>query len=260
MISYYHRPSTLDQALVLLAQPDTVPLGGGTWINSPGFDRSGAIAVVDLQDLGLARMSAAGQTLEIGASVTLQQMLDAPETPAPLKRALHQEAAANLRNMATAAGTLVACDGRSPFATILLALDAKLTLASRNGTDAVGLGELLALRSELLSHKLITQISLPLNAALAWESVSRTPADKPIVSAALARWPGGRLRLAVGGFGPAPLLGLDAADPAGIESAARNALHDATDPWGSAEYRMEVAAILARRCLAALDTESAHTH
>ena len=35
----------------------------------------------------------------------------------------------------------------------------------------------------------------------------------------------------------------------GIEAAAKNATHDATDQWASAEYRQDIAVTLAKRCL-----------
>jgi CO/xanthine dehydrogenase FAD-binding subunit len=111
-----------------------------------------------------------------------------------------------------------------------------------------GLGEFLPLRPGNLGSKLITQIEIPFNAKLAFESVARTPADKPIVCAALAQWPSGRTRLALGGYGKVPLLAMDGTESEGIEAAARNAFHEATDEWASAEYRMDVAATLAKRC------------
>jgi hypothetical protein len=70
--------------------------------------------------------------------------------------------------------------------------------------------------------------------------------------AALARWPSGRTRLAVGGYGSAPTLAMDGTEAKGLEVAARNAFQDASDPWGSADYRMDVAAALSRRCLSHL--------
>jgi hypothetical protein len=73
-----------------------------------------------------------------------------------------------------------------------------------------------------------------------------------LISVALARWPSGRLRLVVGGFGPGPLLGLDGTDAAGLPIAARNVTFDAGDGWASAEYRREMAALLAERCMAQL--------
>jgi CO/xanthine dehydrogenase FAD-binding subunit len=150
--------------------------------------------------------------------------------------------------MATVAGTLVACDGRSTFATAMLALDAKCSVISYQ-SSVIYLGELLALRNELLQGKLITAITIPLNVKLAFETVARTPADKPIVCAVLAQWPSGRTRLALGGWGKSPLLAMDGNEPGGAEEAARNAFAEAGDEWASAEYRSEVAKVLAKRCL-----------
>jgi CO/xanthine dehydrogenase FAD-binding subunit len=42
---------------------------------------------------------------------------------------------------------------------------------------------------------------------------------------------------------------MDGTESEGIETAARNTFHEATDEWASAEYRMDVAATLAKRCL-----------
>ena len=95
---------------------------------------------------------------------------------------------------------------------------------------------------------LITSITIPLNVKLAFDYVSRTPADKPIVCAALVQWNSGRTRLALGGYGKSPMLGMDGTESEGLDTAARNAFHEATDEWGSAEYRMDIAATLAKRC------------
>ena len=46
MITAYHRPKTLDEALTLLAQPNMVPLGGGTLLSHPSPD---PVEAVDLQ-------------------------------------------------------------------------------------------------------------------------------------------------------------------------------------------------------------------
>jgi CO/xanthine dehydrogenase FAD-binding subunit len=241
MIKTYHRPTTLDEALTLLSQPDTVPLGGGTLLSHASTD---PVSVVDLQALGLNRVHKKGNNLEIGATVTLQQLLESEHCPEALKTALKLEAPLNLRNSATVAGAVVTSDGRSTFACALLALDAKITVISVQ-SSVINIGEFLPLRS----RGLITQITIPLQAKFAFEYVSRTPSDKPIVCAALAQWSTGRARLAVGGWGKSPSLAMDGTEAEGIESAARNACHEATDEWGSAEYRMDVASTLAKRCL-----------
>ena len=246
MITAYHRPKTLDEALTLLTQPNRTPLGGGTLLSRPTTD---PVEVVDLQSLNLDSIKKSGNSLEIGATVTLQQLLESEHCPEPMKSALKLEAPLNLRNAASVAGTLVACDGRSSFGTILLALDAKIeTRDSTEDARISNIGEFLPLRP----RGLITSITVPLNVKLAFDYVSRTPADKPIVCAALAQWNSGRTRLVLGGYGKSPLLAMDGTEAEGAEAAARNAFHEATDEWASAEYRMDVAATLARRCLESL--------
>ena len=243
MISTYHRPQTLDEALALLSQPNTVPLGGGTLLSHTALD---PVSVVDLQALGLNRIHKKGNNLEIGATVTLQQLLESEDCPEALKTALKLEAPLNVRNAATVAGTLVACDGRSPFAASLLALDAKIDIRySTSDSQVSNIGEYLPIRP----RGLITAITIPIHAKFAFEYVARTPSDKPIVCAALAQWGQGRARLAVGGWGKSPSLAMDGTEAEGLESAARNTCHEAVDDFASAEYRMDVAATLAKRCL-----------
>lgn len=244
MITDYFRPTTLDEALTLLSQPDTFPLSGGTLLSHGTVD---SVSVVDLQALGLNRVHKKGNNLEIGATVTLQQLLKSEHCPEALKSALKLEAPLNLRNAATVAGTLVVADGRSTFAVSLLALDAKLIIIVNRQSQIVNIGEFLPLRP----RGLITQITIPLQTKFAFEYVARTPADKPIVCAALAQWTGGRARLAVGGWGKSPSLAMDGTEADGLDSAARNACHEAADDFASAEYRMDVASTLAKRCLEA---------
>jgi len=244
MITAYHRPQTLDEALTLLTQPNTLPLGGGTLLSHGMTD---PMEAVDLQLLGLNTLTKKGNELELGATLTLQALVESEHCPDALKSALKLEAPLNIRNSATVAGTLVTCDGRSTFATVLVAMDARIDIrASRIDSRVSNIGDYLPLRPP----GLITSITVPANVKLAFEYVSRTPADKPIVCAALARWNSGRTRLALGGYGKSPMLGMDGTESEGVEAAARNAFHEANDDWASAEYRMDVAATLAKRCLA----------
>jgi CO/xanthine dehydrogenase FAD-binding subunit len=249
MIIEYHRPNTLEEALSLLARNDvkTLPLGGGTRLNQPSQER---FAVVDLQALRLNMLEQRGNTWALGATLTLQSLLETSGIAPALEAAIRQEASYNLRQIATLAGTLVSADGRSPFATALLALDAELELKSAaTPSEWVSLGDFLPVRAERLSGRLIAVVRLPSNPRLAYESVARTPLDLPIVCAALARWPSGRVRMALGGFGEAPVLAFDGPEPGGLEVAARDVYNGAGDEWASAEYRQDMAATLAKRCL-----------
>jgi CO/xanthine dehydrogenase FAD-binding subunit len=134
---------------------------------------------------------------------------------------------------------------------VLLALDAKLEQVkledSKVESRISNIGDFLPLKD--LQGWLLTAITIPLNTNFAFDYVSRTPADKPIVCAALAQWNSGRTRLALGGYGKSPLLAMDGTEAEGVEAAARNAFHEAGDEYGSAEYRMDVAATLTKRCL-----------
>lgn len=245
MIIAYYRPQTIEEALKLLSAPNSHPLGGGTVLTRSADE---SITAVDLQALSLDRLSTSGNNLSIGATVTLQTLLESSYIPSSLKTALKLEAPLNHRCIGTVAGALVACDGRSPFAAVMLAMDARLTLEGDQST-VYGLGDILHLRYDILNNKLITKIEISVQCNLAFETVARSPADKPIVSAALAQWTSGRTRLVIGGWGKAPTLAFDGNENSGIESAARKSAQDSTDEWASAEYRSNVSAVLAKRCL-----------
>jgi CO/xanthine dehydrogenase FAD-binding subunit len=202
--------------------------------------------VVDLQGLNLHAVRDRGNSLEIDSGVTLQALLDTPKIQTGLTEAIRHEAAYNLRQVATVAGALVAANGRSPFATAMLALDAALSLQPND--EEASLGDILSLRDEYLRGKLITQIKIPINARLACAYVARSPADLPIVWVAVASWPSGRTRLALGGFGAAPKLAMDGPEMDGAETAAEDAYASAGDEWATAEYRQEVARTLTGRC------------
>lgn len=246
MIIEYHRPDKIEDALKLLGRPEpvTVPLGGGTILNQPS---EMAVAVVDLQTLGLSLIKPGGRTIKIGATASLQDLVNEPELQQGLKAAILHEATYNVRQVATVAGALVSANGRSPFAAAMLALSPELIL--QPGDEKILYGEILPSREARLPGRLITEVSIPLNVKLAYEYVARTPADLPIVCAAVAQWSSGRTRVALGGFGYSPLLAMDGPNSQGAEIAARDAYSEAGDQWASAAYRSDVAATLTKRCL-----------
>jgi 2-furoyl-CoA dehydrogenase FAD binding subunit len=245
MIVDYYRPKDVPEALKLLENQDirAVLIGGGTAIDRFGDE---PIVVVDLQDVGLGEIHKKGKFLEIGATATLQSLYDALQIPDELRKVIMREATHNMRQAATVAGTLIASDGRSPFTAAMLALDAAVTLFP--GDELITLGNLLLMREQKLGSRIVTKVSIPLNVKLAYEYVSRTPADLPIVNASVAVWPTGRTRVILGGYGAVPTLSSDGPEQGGEETAAKDAFSQAGDEWASAKYRMEVAPILVQRC------------
>lgn len=250
MIIEYHRPETLTAALHLLARndPQTRPLGGGSVLSQ---ERKQDIAVVDLQRLGLNRVEIEGQLLTIGATVTLQELMTSEQIPDVVRGAVREsllhESSVNIRRVATVAGTLVSCDGRSPFVTALLALDPRLMWAA--SSDQPPLGDYLPLRDRFEKNRLITGLKVPVNVHLKFSMIARSPMDQPVVCASVATWPSGRTRVTLGGFGGAPILAMDGPEPGGAVMAAREAYRFAGDAWASAEYRMEMAGKLVQRLL-----------
>jgi CO/xanthine dehydrogenase FAD-binding subunit len=247
MIVEYHRPRTLEETLALLARPDlpTLPLGGGTVLSRPSAK---PYAVVDLQALGLNSIENQGNVLTIGATVTLQSLLDCEYIQPALKDAIRHETSYNLRQVGTVAGTLVASKGNSTFTTTLMALDAKLIWAP--GEKEISLGDYMALRENWTEGKLLLSIMIPLNVELRFEEVARTPADQPILCAAAVKWSNGRTRIILGGFAPAPWLVKDGQDEDGLEEAIKNAhSHFINQPIYSEYYLTNTSRTLIQRLL-----------
>ncbi len=108
-MSAYARPSSLDEALDLLARPGSAPLGGGTDLMGQ-IDRgiSAPELLVDLQALGLAEITADGERLSLGAAATLADVASSPlvEPYGAVRQAAAAAASPLLRNVGTVGGNL----------------------------------------------------------------------------------------------------------------------------------------------------------
>ncbi len=227
----YHRPSTVDEALALLSEPDRVVLAGGTTVNDrtvgvPGLDRGEAtVEVVDIQSLGLDGIERDGSAVRIGAAATLQAVADSVDVPDLLRELAAAELPNTLRNTATVGGLWAAGDGESPLLAGLLAHGAEATTAGAGG-------------------ELITAITLAADGEGAWSRTGRTPADVPIVAAVGRRDDTGTVHLALTGVAASPVL-VDPSDPTA-------GLAPPGDFRGSPAYRLELARVHSRRVLAEL--------
>jgi CO/xanthine dehydrogenase FAD-binding subunit len=129
----------------------------------------------------------------------------------------------------------------------LLALDATSTWEPDQ--QKVRLGDWLPLRSHSHPGVLITDVAWSTSTRMIFEYVARSPKDRPILIVAVAQWGSGRTRVALGGFGDTPIIAMDGPDSSGVDLASREAFYEAEDQWATAQYRREVAAKLALRCL-----------
>lgn len=133
-VSGYRRPASLDEALMLLERPGTVVIGGGTKVNAE--PTAEPIVVVDLQALGLSAVGRIdGDLLRIGATVTLQQLVECGDVPAVIREAAQREEPSTLRAQATIGGSIVTADPESELLATLLVHDAVVSLAGAAGPE-----------------------------------------------------------------------------------------------------------------------------
>lgn len=245
MIREYHRPKTIDEALNLIKREGTftVALAGGA-VLSPRFPTND-YEVVDLQNVLPESITIEGDFVYIGAGTHLQSIVDNPDIPLELKRSIMRDQGLNQRNVNDIGGTIITCNGRSSIVTGLLAIDAGLEWFPHN--EEVSIGNFLVLRDDWTPRKLLTSVKYQKSVNVKQISVGRTPVDLPILSVAISQWPSGRTRVALGGYGDAPIVAFDGPDSRGSELAAASAYRDANDDWASGTYRSNVAARLVKR-------------
>jgi CO/xanthine dehydrogenase FAD-binding subunit len=250
MIGEYYRPDSVEKAVELLSAKggNLRPLGGGTHLSRFQTDLQG---VVDLQSTGLEKIKVAGQQIMVGATTCLDALMETPNLDAEIKRAIRLDVSKNIRNMATLGGWLVTSDARSAFSTVLLALDVTLTWEPNH--VQVRMGDWLPIREMESPGVLLTEVEWDLRPNLVFEYVARSPKDRPTLIVAVTQWGSGRTRVALGGFGPAPIIALDGPEGTGADVACRDAYFEAEDAWASAAYRREVAPKLVVRCLERID-------
>jgi CO/xanthine dehydrogenase FAD-binding subunit len=254
--------ATLAEAARALGRGDAVFLGGGTGVMR--LVNAGTIQgrIVRSTDTALRSVSVSGDTVRIGAGVTMAEIAGNRELEYlhPVARSIGGPA---IRAMATVGGNLYAPHPYGDFAVALLALGARVVMAG--GEGARPLDDLMRDRAHgpLVAA---VEFSRPRDAsAFGWLKVSRVKPKGVSVLSIAAHLPreGGRIRgarVAYGAMGPAPLRsaaverGLDGQglDQATIQRAvdvASEGLDPPTDALASAWYRREVAGVHLRRLL-----------
>ena len=122
-------------------------------------------------------------------------------------------------------------------------MEASLTFAAR--AVPLSLDDLLDDRE---MGGLLTEIQMVQPDALSYDQVARSPADRPIVGACVAKF-GDRISASLGGYGPRPVLIASREAPEAVEKLAASAYEEAQDQWASGEYRSSVAGHLMRRLI-----------
>jgi CO/xanthine dehydrogenase FAD-binding subunit/aerobic-type carbon monoxide dehydrogenase small subunit (CoxS/CutS family) len=266
-IRSYHRPSRIEEALEL-ARQGAAPLAGGTRLLAADAELPN---VLDLVALDLGGLALHDGDLTLGATVTLQDVLDsplsAPATAGLLPEACRaQTASPQLRAMATLGGEAVNVDADSEVAAALLALNAVFVARHALGpVEIPALRFLRSPRSDLAGGGILVSIVVPgAPEGAALERAAALPSSPPLVAVvatvSFAAGTCSRARIAVTGLAGPPARVPDAearvestsADDAALERAAEQVADRAPfrgDAMASAAYRRRAARVLALRAL-----------
>jgi len=238
MITKYHRPLLLADAIDLVTLPNTTIIAGGTAVNADSD--STALVAVDLQALDLSGIESDGDVVHIGATTRLQDLVDSDLVPELLRDLSRREAPNTIRNAATIGGTVGTADPESELLAGLLAYGATVTLARLGSQAEKTLDEILD-DPQALAGAIITTVTINAAGAGSAERTARTPMDRPIVMAVALHGNDGTTRLVMTGVAARAII----VDPARISD-----LQPPSDFRGSSVYRKQIASVLADRVLA----------
>jgi xanthine dehydrogenase small subunit len=264
----YHTVSDLSAAAALLsAHGGARLLGGGTLLVRRVNEGDTSIDIyVRLRDPKLLLLDAGGETVGLGAGVTMSRIAREPALAflAPVARVIGGPA---VRAAATVGGNLFAPSPYGDFGVALLALDAVISVADAGGTRDLSAESFFAARDDLAAGSIVTMVTFrqPAEGAFRFLKVSRVrPKGAAVLSiATVLNSASGMIlgpRVALGAMGKTPIRA-DAAENAlagapltaeSIERAAEVAAEGtspATDAIASGWYRKTVLPVHLRRLL-----------
>jgi carbon-monoxide dehydrogenase medium subunit len=276
-ITQYYRPTTISEAVGLLAPGRTVIAGGTDLMVNPRYTL-GVTELVDITRLGLAYIRLANDSptnrrVYLGAATTMHA-IEYSEVLASIANGVLARAAGtcgspNIRNVATIGGNICSALPSGDTLTTLLALDASVTLEGAQGQREVPLVDFfLGPARTVLNREMLIEISFQIPdgpGGAAFYKLGRTEEDISIVNAAAFLTLDGqgrvvKARIAAGAVAPTPLRAFQAEDflagkipdQASLSEAARltmEAVSPITDQRATADYRRKVTRVCALRAL-----------
>ena len=190
MFREFLTPSTIEEAVKLRNSIDSsMYLAGGTEINSivwPCRSKISANTAIYLDKLPLKNVKVEKTKIEIGASVTIQELVENKSLPPMLLAAVRLFANRNVRTMGTIGGNIGGNRACSNIAPMLLALNTSIMLAGKNSKEKITLEQYFSNHD---SEKLILSIEIPSGwqkRRWAVRKHTRTANDVSLVSAAVS--------------------------------------------------------------------------
>ena len=269
-IEEYYLPQSIEESTSILNEPgqDVLVLAGGTLV-MPLINEgiSTPQKVVGLKNAGLNYLNRVDGEFIIGATTTLSQM-ESQEEINILKDAAHAVGGWAIRNMATVGGNLFAPPPGGDFAVALLALDAKVVIASNEEERTIPLNEFFTgfMTNVLLPGEIVKEFRIPLPVGRAgYVKFGRRGANTPsIVTVAVNLQISDDVvdeaKIALGAVSPHPFRASKAEESLkgkpltedSVQAACILAADESepfTDSIASEWYREKMIPIILRRCL-----------
>jgi carbon-monoxide dehydrogenase medium subunit len=265
----YKRPSSVDEAVALLAQhgDDAKVLAGGhSLIPAMKLRLAQPKVVVDIGRIALSYIREQGGRIAIGAMTTHQEIASSAllgQTSPLLAETATHIGDLQVRNKGTIGGSLAHADPAADYPAAILALDAEIEAAGPAGRRTIRAQEFFVdlLQTALAPNEIITEIRVPATPrTVAYEKTEQKASGFALAGVAVVITPAG-VRVGVTGIAAKPYrataveAALAAGGPLTPHAAALAATHaaDGVEPLGdihaSAEYRAHLAQVNTRRAL-----------
>jgi aerobic carbon-monoxide dehydrogenase medium subunit len=254
----YARPTTVDDAVRLLGAHDGArALAGGQTLTNVMKARAAAPDVlVDLNKLEeLKTISRTGDGLEIGAMVTLAELIRSSEVAEArpiLATVAAQIADVQVRNRGTIGGNICSNDPTNHLPPLVSALGATMTIRGADGERAVSADEFFlgVYMTAVGPGELLTSVTVP--AATGGDGFASIPIGRDgtcIVNAA-ASVSEGQARIVLGCVDATPVVLSAAPEENAVREAVRAAgIDPPSDVHASSEYRKHLAEVVAVRAV-----------
>src|SRR2546426_4031696 len=246
--------------------------GGQSLVPLLNYGLAGPRLVVDINGLPLAGVRVDNGSLQLGALTRHHELEELPEIArsAPLLPEVARLIGnVRVRSLGTVGGSLAHADPAAELPLAMVALDARLTLASASGRRMVAARDFFTgyLSTVLGADELLTEIAVPVTRGMGWavEEFARRAGDFAVVAVAagVSLDRRGRVddaRVAFAGVADRPVRATAAEDAlrgqepsadrlARAAEIARDGLDPQSDAFVSSAYRRLLAGVLARRAL-----------
>jgi carbon-monoxide dehydrogenase medium subunit len=250
----YELAGSLEEALQAMAA-GAAPIHGGTeLLPAMGLGLLAPTRVVSIRSLEELRVcQREGDELVLGAGLSHHDLAVSPlvrQGASLLATVADGVGNIRVRCTGTLGGNLAFAEPRSDIATVLLALGARVRLASVAGKRELPLQAFIlgAYETDLREGELITAVVVPFSASAASYYRKVVLSERPIVGVALAAAEHG-WRLVIGAVGMAPeivdVAQLEEIDPRSIAAG----IETTEDLGGSEAYKMHLTVVTIERCL-----------